>query len=398
MARIRGAAAIFISVVLSACDDANPEVGAAVAGDTLPGGAVVVRNGSSGKWERAGIEPWQLAEHVRIGEFEGDSPEVFGTVRNVIPVGDTILWILDSQAQEMRAFHVDGRHLRTIGGPGEGPGEFRAGPCARRGPGDDVWVESGRTWQRFSPEGELIGSQPVTRSLGCGVAAWSGGVFLAAAATYEVETASISSFLLVHQLASDGSVVVTDTVDYPSVPERVSFRWNENGRPRITTAVPLVHQPAASLQNATGDFLVWDGGGAYQYRKQNYSGDTLQVVSRDYTPVPVDARVRQAEIDDVRRDDFGYPDNWDPNLIPDLHPPFHRLIEATDRRVWAQRTLAGSVLGFDVFEADGTFLGTIQGPDPYPALYVHHISDNYLDGVITDELGVQYVVRLAIQR
>ena len=75
-------------------------------------------------------EPLRRAELVqpvrRVFGSEKEGPELFGGVGTARFHPNGSLWIADSQAQEIRVFDPDsGAHLFTIGGRGDGPGEFR---------------------------------------------------------------------------------------------------------------------------------------------------------------------------------------------------------------------------------------------------------------------------------
>ena len=71
------------------------------------------------------LEP-RFEEVYRIGSLSGEDWEQFGRVRKVAFDGAGQLYVLDMQA--LTTFMVvdgSGRLRRTLGGPGEGPGEFR---------------------------------------------------------------------------------------------------------------------------------------------------------------------------------------------------------------------------------------------------------------------------------
>lgn len=394
---MRRIATFVVLGVLGGCARGPGEGDSAVQRDTLPNGTVVVTNPDRGVWERTGAGPWTLVEDLRIGRMQGDGPDVFGAVRSVIPRGDSLIWVLDGQAFEFHAFDGQGRHLRTIGGSGDGPGEFGRNPCAHDAPGDEIWVESGGRWQRFGPDGELRGGQSVTRSLGCGAAAWRGDEFLASFATFDPATFTSTGFLIVHDRAEDGSVMPRDTVPTPDVPEGEMFQWLVDGRPRIQSLVPFVHNGRYSLQ-PSGDFLVWDGGSAYRFRKQTPWGDTLLIVEKPHTPTPIAPETRDAALDDLDREDLGLPDDYDTDRVPTDFPPFQWLREADDGSVWAQRQVAEGALAFDVFDRDGAFLGTITLPDEYATLRVQRITESHIFGVVRDEFDVEFVVRLVIEK
>ena len=97
------------------------------------------RSGSAGpsRTDSAGVEivrntdePLRRGELVqparRVFGSEQEGPELFGGVGTTLLHPNGSLWIADSQAEEIRVFDPDsGAHLFTIGGRGDGPGEFR---------------------------------------------------------------------------------------------------------------------------------------------------------------------------------------------------------------------------------------------------------------------------------
>jgi hypothetical protein len=90
--------------------------------DTLESGRLLVRNPDASLW-RAG-EGWDVHERFRISAVEGDGPDIFGDIRDIEVGPDSNLYVLDGQAAEVRVFGKDGRHLRTFGRSGQGPGEL----------------------------------------------------------------------------------------------------------------------------------------------------------------------------------------------------------------------------------------------------------------------------------
>jgi hypothetical protein len=61
---------------------------------------------------------------LSIGAVDGPEHELFGTVRRVALVADSVLGVLDRGANEVRSFDLAGRFLFRSGGMGEGPGEI----------------------------------------------------------------------------------------------------------------------------------------------------------------------------------------------------------------------------------------------------------------------------------
>lgn len=84
---------------------------------------------------------------LRIGDSAGEDAELFGDVRGLELGADGRIWVADRQARNVRAFSPVGDPLLTLGGPGEGPGEFPDGPWSvALDPEGRLWVQSG-SWR-----------------------------------------------------------------------------------------------------------------------------------------------------------------------------------------------------------------------------------------------------------
>jgi len=93
---------------------------------------------------------------LQIGEFEGGGDQTLDMVTDVRPLDDGTLALVDQGAMHVRIFTEAGELVRTIGGEGDGPGEFRR-PGVLLVRNDSLWVsdERDRTVSRFTMEGEF---------------------------------------------------------------------------------------------------------------------------------------------------------------------------------------------------------------------------------------------------
>lgn len=392
--------ALFIAAGLlpGSCMTEGPDSADLVTVDTLANGAVHVVSRPEGAWALEGVEPWRVVEDVRIGVLEGEAPYRFGSARDVIPDALGRIWVLDSQAFELRLFDRDGGFVRTVGREGDGPGEFGFNPCAFPGPEGEIWVESGRRWQRFDTAGSLLGSQPTTSRVGCAIRRWlSSGRFLAATSELDPETRESRSLYLDHRRAESGSVTPVDTFPSPPQPEAPTVSWvNAAGRRLVTLYVPFAHSPMRAL-GPHGHVWITDGGGEYRIRRQSLTGDTLLVVERPYEPVPIPDSIRARELDDLDRfEGLTLETGFDLDDVPRVFPPFDRFTVASDGTLWVRRQLEGGMYGVDVFALDGRFLGPVDVPPDFGRMTIHEITPDYMYGTARDDLDVQYVVRLAI--
>jgi len=393
------AGALLLGLSAIACSAAEESSGGILSVDTLPGGGVHIVSAPEGMWAHAGIEPWRLEEDLRIGVVEGEEPYMFGEVTGLIPTPDGGIWVLDGMAHELRLFDQDGAFVRAVGRNGQGPGEFGRNPCAFPGPNGEIWVEAGRRWQWFNPEGDLLGGQPVTRNIGCGIQSWlPDGRFIAIASMYDPRTREHESFFLVHDRDPSGEVVVADTAYSPVFPEAPRVDWvDDGGRARISVFMPFVHLAGRTV-GSNGDYWISEGGGDFRIRRQTISWDTLVIMERPYEPFPIPDSIRREEMPEREWNGLKLDPEFDPDDVPLVFPPFDRLIPGTDGTLWVRRRIDDGAYGLDVFAPDGRFLGSVATPPEFDRMLIYLITPDHMYGRVTDEMDVQYVVRLAIEK
>jgi hypothetical protein len=376
-------------------------VARAVGVDTLASGALHVRNTGEGLWAREGAPPWELIEELRIGRVNGNTPDVFGQARSVVPDAAGRIWVLDSQAAELRLFDADGRFVRTVGGKGDGPGQLGGAtpPCAFRGPGDEIWTEEPRRrWQRFDSAGKLIGQHAITSVLACATRVWRpDGRLLVTTARQDPATGEARALFVLHEPRSD-SLIPRDTFPAPELPPSRMIVWARTGGADRSERVLPFWPRAFSIVAPSGQLWISDGGSAYAIRQQTIAGDTIMVVERAYEPVPIDEAVRQRAIEEFQPEGMVAEGGFDPNQVPRVYPPFDGFHVGADGTLWVRRTLAGGVGALDVFTADGEYLGEAGIPDDFGGITLHYATADKLYGIARDALGVQYVVRLGVRK
>ncbi|MGH8722070.1 MAG: hypothetical protein ACREU4_08805, partial [Burkholderiales bacterium] len=77
--------------------------------DTLPGGAVLVRNAGEGMWKRG--DGWRLVEAARIGNADGEGPAGFARITALEADQLGRIYVLEGQAQQLRVFDSSGTHI-----------------------------------------------------------------------------------------------------------------------------------------------------------------------------------------------------------------------------------------------------------------------------------------------
>lgn len=85
-----------------------------------------------------------VTEVLRFGALEGTGPEVFGEIRAVVGTAEGDILVFDHFGSELRRFDEAGNHLYSVGGTGEGPGEFLGVVGVAIAPNGDAWVVDSR--------------------------------------------------------------------------------------------------------------------------------------------------------------------------------------------------------------------------------------------------------------
>jgi hypothetical protein len=116
-------------------------------------GVTIVANPASGAAE------WRLSAEplLSIGAMEGDANQQLHRVNGAVRLSDGRIAVLNSGSQEVRYYDVDGRHIRTSGREGGGPGEFQgAFTLLRSGDSVVVYDTPMRRITVLSPDGSLV--------------------------------------------------------------------------------------------------------------------------------------------------------------------------------------------------------------------------------------------------
>lgn len=402
-------------LVASACagggSDVAVELRAVV--DTV-GDTVIVRV-SSGSRMGEGV----LVPEVSVGTLDGPPETQFGRI-NAIAVGpDGTMHIMDGQVPVLRSYGRDGAYLRTVGRAGSGPGEYRQpdsglavlsdGRILVRDPGNGrmaVFSAEGEPLETWVLRGGLNTSRPLyvdredrawfmlLLDPSADVGDWRMGLLRLSPAGEPIDT------LVAPTSDLQGAVVEArreNSVSQSSVPFTPRFAW---------------------AVTRSGDWLVGLST-SYQVEVRRQDGSVLRLI-REMTPVPVLADEKRANEERITRNMRGMVPAWRWNgpPIPDVKPPFQSIHPASDGRIWvllhgegwraeeARRDPQGEGMlpevwrervAFDVFEEDGTYLGTVRAPDGLASFPEPVFRGDTVWALTRDDLDVQQVVRYQVR-
>lgn len=382
-------ACLALALAAPACPDAPAEAGWSVTVDTLSNGVVHVVN----RPPAGGIAPtWIIEPELTIGSLEGTGPSTFGEVKGVAPLENGRIAVLESQAQEIRIFAPDGRHLRTLGGRGGGPGELQRANGILAGPDGLLRVNDPQNARLslFHPDSGFVASGRLE------VTAWGfrwGAVIDSANRVHELTLAAIGDEYWRLIKVYDARGRWTDTVRLRPMDPMADDPPGVYRYERGATTVPFWPRAARALD--PGGHFWFKGANANDYRiaRTTFEGDTLLLFESARRPLPVSAAERDSAIA-VLREVAGRELDW--SQIP-AEKPIVQALHLDDRgRVWVRVAAADALVTFDVFKSDGRYEGTAIADLRIPS-WEPVIRGDVVYTVVTDELDVPYVVRARIR-
>ena len=376
--------------------------------DTLANGSVLVTNPIQGVWDRNPAERWRLVEGLRIGSRDDSGPEAFGQVGAIVEDAGGRVWVADMQTNQIQVFDATGGHVRTVGRTGEGPGEFeRIGP-AFPGPDDQIWVEDIELarFEVFDTAGVRIAGHRSPSRLRGGWRHWTpDGRFLVA----DIETSSDGAdnhFLRILRLGPEGDLIEAGRMEPPEeltsqgTQDPIVFEYSEGYR--IEQIAPFARTTELANGRAGDWWLLCGlcGARSYDLIRLDQDGDTLLTIRRHYEPAAIPDSARQEALSSLQMYSEGatVTPRLSVDLIPREYPPFEGFMVAADGTLWLRNRVADGRVGFDVFDADGRLLGRPRVPAGIERMRVGTVTGRSVYAVDYDEVGVNYVVRLDIER
>ena len=402
-------AGLGLILVLAACGDAGNGQWQGTVTDSA--GVEIVTNTGTGLW--GADEGWTVEQDLRIGQADGEPQYQFGQIAGIDVGSDGRIYVYDQQASEVRVFGPEGEFVARMGKPGSGPGELGqgAGPLMV-GPGDTVLIPdiAQQRVTRFTPAGEPAGSFSVSIADGIPVKwmeAPNGDIVQQSMIMAMPNQPTVEPRNLLLRREPSGRII--DTLMVMPAGQTMDF---SGGRPRMTIFAP---EPMWSL-GAEGR-LIHGNNSVYRLEVMSPDGDLRRVIAKERERKPI----TEGDQEEFRR---VIQEAWKSAGMPpqgiemmsqalnfaDFYPAYANLFAGPDGTVWVQgvqspesvKAAGGSFniqdIGgpdWEVFDEEGRLLGSVQMPPRFmPLLF----EDDYIYGVLRDDLDIQYAARMRVTR
>ena len=335
---------------------------------------IAVNSGVPAEGERWSVDAEPL---VSIGGADGPPPTMFAVVTTASRLSDGTIVVLENGASELRFFDSEGEHLRTVGGAGEGPGEFEypAGSFVRLA-GDTLLVDAGARHLVFGPTGDYVRQTRIDvlrhfsgkRSAPCAHfrVLPEGSLLACEVVSDEIPAVQGAPASRVIRVAPDGTEVV------------LGYYWDRLELLRERTWIASGGSPpfVAIAPNPDYSIEVW-----------SLDGDLKRIIRRlDGRRAPTDREVR-ADIADLK-ETFGIDSDEEP---PELVPAAFGMTVGINGDIWVRREPFVSIHDetvFDVFDGQGRFRGEVRFEGYF---WLYEVGEDYVLGARLDELDVAHI-------
>lgn len=329
---------------------------------------------------------------VSLGGPEAVGPTQFSGLRGVHIDRAGNLWVVDGTSAEVRLFRPDGSHWKTVGGSGEGPGEFRRPRLlgAFRGDSVAIWDDALARLTILDDTagvGRIATARPTEGPAPHPYAAFGDGRLLALIPRV-LEAGALAPGTV---LRDTTRLVRLDlaSMRFEHMAEREGAQWLWTGRDQVP--IPFTISAAVAVDGdvvhvARGpDFTVrvFDGGrlaetyGVARSPREVGGGEVASYESYIGRFVPESRR--PGHLSALHRPER-----------PRLLPAYSRLLVAGDGAIWAQVYDPDPLepATWDVYDGDRRRLGQVRTPGSFRP---ERILGDALVGVWLDDLDVEHV-------
>lgn len=348
-----------VMVVAVACGGGDAEPLGVATIDTMPGGIPSVMSDGPTAWRDT--SGWRLVEDGALEGELGAAGELIDPQAMAVD-GRGYVYVGDTDPAVIKVFDPSGTFVRTIGGEGDGPGEFRTAFVAVRD--HLVLVHDPRLARAslYDTAGTFL------RSWATACCYWNtpGLDVQYRASIPGMNTPEMNAHVVYLRFDTLGNPI--DTLLVPDKPDGATWTLSQGTQVRMMTWVPFSEQGFTALDPRGGVLHGWTG--EYEVIASRDGRDTTRIFGRSWTPEPLadarrDAKYEQRVAETARGmeiDEVTVRSSFDKSLIPSTLPAIAGVAVDLDGNTWVMRDADSLQTRFDVFDPSGVLLGEVRAP------------------------------------
>jgi hypothetical protein len=309
-------------------------------------GVTVVSNGK--KPYRVEGQPSKIAlvEELTVGGG-ADPDKSLSQVSTFVVDNEGTVFALDFKDQKVKVFDPTGKFLRSIGKPGQGPGELGVASGIQLIGNDTLVIEdaTNRRLAQFKPTGEFIKNIVTSGMLGLvGVLFDQKGNVLGR----EMGLADNNSKMFFEIKKFDPDLKPLFTLDKIEFPVPIPGSGAKMNIRDLTSVYQF--DPSGNI--------YYGHGADYEIKVYNPEGKHIRTIQKNYDPV----KVTQKDIDEMLErfpNVAGGANIKDMFEFPDVFPPFQNFLLDSRGRIYVRTYTKGKANGeyvIDVFDPEGRFI------------------------------------------
>lgn len=286
-----------------------------------------------------------LEEDLRIGIEEGDEDYMFANLRSVQVDDEENIYVLDAKYIKVKVYDKSGKHIRSFGKIGQGPGEF--GWPARmvmRTDGKIAILDSrNRRFSYYSREGECL-KEFNHAEYGNFIRAWPDS----------------RGFVYCDVMAYSETSRISKLVKFDAEFNRVSELAEMEDKRNLMEINPILYRIVYNV--LPDDRVIWARNLEYCIHVVDSSGKLVKKIYKDYDPVTIPEAEKERIKKEYSRE--GFP----PTLkivFPKKYPPIYYLLGDDKGRIYVRTYTQNDegLLKWDVFDEEGRYILSFFHPE-----------------------------------
>jgi len=276
-------------------------------------------------------------EELSIGGAEGSDTYGFSDISHLTVDSQDRIYALDRRESNVKVFDAEGRFLRTIGRPGQGPGDLNE-PIFVYFLRNELLVTQYERLSFFSPDGDLLRTVPMVKETPTRARCNSRGNIIGTSSVYDPATPNTYAYVL----------KLYDPEINP-VKELARVQLERRLGPPVNPMRPTVYMTVDDQDNVFFGYPE-----RYEIQVFNPEGNLVRKILKPFKPVTITEEEKAASVEGASPQmKFDFPEH---------HPPFLRFIHDETGRLYVQtyeKAAAKDVYVHDVFDRDGRYIARV---------------------------------------